>query len=92
MIKFILLSVINVMTYALLAYVILSWLITARIGGQTVGRIYLSLAQLLEPILTPIRKIVPMFGTVELAPLIAFIVLRVLSSFINRPFMWRLLI
>ncbi|MQF86205.1 MAG: YggT family protein [SAR202 cluster bacterium] len=84
MIKFILLSVINVMTYALLAYVILSWLITARIGGQTVGRIYLSLAQLLEPILTPIRKIVPMFGTVDLAPLIAFIVLRVLSSFINR--------
>ena len=84
MIKFILLSFINVATYALLAYVILSWLVTARIGGQTVGRLYMSLAQLIEPLLIPIRKVIPVFGTVDLAPLIAFIILRVLSSFINR--------
>ena len=74
MIKEIVLTLLNVMTYALLAYVILSWLITARIGGQTVARIYISLGQLVEPLLTPI----------DLAPLIAFVILRVLSAWINR--------
>lgn len=84
MIKVILLSFINIMTYALLAYVILSWLISARIGGQTVARIYISLGQLVEPFLSPIRKILPKFGTLDLAPLIAFVILRIVGSWVNR--------
>ena len=84
MIKEIVLTLLNVMTYALLAYVILSWLITARIGGQTVARIYISLGQIVEPLLTPIRKVVPVFNSIDLAPLIAFVILRVLSAWINR--------
>jgi YggT family protein len=58
----------------LLARVILSWT-NPRGGGQITALVY----QLTEPILAPIRRIVPPTGGLDWSPLIAMLIVGVIS-------------
>ena len=60
----------------IVARVIVSWL--APSGGGVVAFIY----QATEPILSPIRRVVPPSGGLDWAPLIAMVVLVVLERFV----------
>jgi YggT family protein len=77
----------NVLYYAvyaytaiLLIYAIVSWIPSLR------GRWVYALAALVEPVLIPIRRIIPPVGGLDLAFLIVLLVLQLLV----RPALWRL--
>lgn len=58
--------------YMILVYILMSWLPNLRENfiGELLGR-------LVEPFLTPFRKIIPpLFGTFDISPFIAIVVLR----------------
>ena len=68
----------GVLWLLIVARVVVSWL--APSGGGLVAFIY----QATEPILAPIRRIVPPTGALDWSPLIAIVVLGVLLRFVVR--------
>ncbi len=67
----------QVMTLAIFARVLLSWFPMAP-GNRLVAIVY----DVTEPILGPIRKLVPPMGMLDLSPFIAMIVLQVLAGIV----------
>ncbi len=60
---------------ALLARVIVSWIAPSS-DNPIVAVIY----QLTEPILAPIRKVLPSLGTIDFSPMVAILVLALIQS------------
>ncbi len=69
----------RVLYIALLARVVLSWL---NLGSDNplVSIVY----QITEPLLAPIRKVLPTFGTLDLSPMVAMLAVWIVSSVFNR--------
>lgn len=58
--------------YMILVYILMSWLPNLR--ENFIGEL---LGKLVEPYLTPFRRIIPpLFGTLDISPIVAIIVLR----------------
>lgn len=71
--------------FIMIIHIIMSWLISFQVlnlGQQTVAQIWQGLNRLLEPIYTPIRRILPDTRPLDLAPLVAFIVIISLRDYI----------
>jgi YggT family protein len=60
-------------TFVLLAYAVVSWIPDLRSS-----RFVYYLARLVEPVLTPVRRIIPPLGGLDLAFLIVLLVLQLL--------------
>lgn len=69
----------------MLVHVIMSWLISFQILNlrqPLVYQIWDGLNRLLEPIYRPIRRVLPDTGALDLAPLVAFIIVIALRNII----------
>ncbi len=84
MIRSLVFLLIDILWVALLAQVILSWLIVAGVRNDIVIRLYRSVTQLLDPIMRPLRRVIPTIGMVDITPLVAFILLAVLRQVLYR--------
>jgi len=73
---YLLVRVIQIYTYLIFARVLMSWII--RDPGNP---IYHFLYELTEPVLAPIRRIMPSMG-LDLSPIIAYMVLNLLARLI----------
>ena len=72
---------VNVYTVLLFIYAVISWIPDLRRG-----RWVYALASVIEPVLTPVRRIIPPLGGLDLAFLIVLLVLQLLV----RPALWSL--
>jgi YggT family protein len=72
--KHILLTVIELYSFALIGYILLSWFPNARESG--IGRF---LATICEPYLEPFRRIIPPLGMIDISPIVAIIALNFAS-------------
>ena len=70
---------INLVFYALLGMIILSWLAP---GASHPGAELLY--QLSEPFLSPFRRIVPNLGGLDLSPILLFVVINILEAILIR--------
>ena len=68
----------EVLTFAIFIRVILSW-VSPRPNALTV-----ILGKITEPILAPLRRIIPMAGMFDLTPLVAIIILQLIAAFLPR--------
>ena len=68
-----------VLTIAILARVILSWLPIGGANNPLVAIVY----QITEPILAPLRRIVPRVGMLDLTPMIAMIILVIIQRVVS---------
>jgi len=68
----------EVLTIAIFIRVILSWFIS-RPNTLTV-----ILDKITEPILAPLRRIIPRAGMFDLTPLVAIIILQIIAAFLSR--------
>ena len=64
---------------AIFIRIILSW-----VGMDTRNPVVIFLHDITEPILAPIRRFIPPMGMLDLTPMMAFILLLVLSRFVTR--------
>ncbi len=71
---FTLIRLIEIYSWVLIIYIILSWFPNARSSsfGEALGRIC-------EPYLEPFRRIIPPIGMIDISPLVAFFVLHLAS-------------
>ncbi len=71
----------------IIAHIVMSWLISFQvlnIRQPLVSQIWYGLTQLLEPIYGPIRRFLPRISGVDLAPLVAIILVIVLQRALIR--------
>ncbi|MCW8843658.1 MAG: YggT family protein [Rhodobacteraceae bacterium] len=77
--------ILDVAFFIMIIHIIMSWLISFQVlnlGQQFVAQIWFGLNRLLEPIYTPIRNILPDTRPLDLAPLVAFIIIISLRDYI----------
>ncbi|AIQ13889.1 YggT family protein [Paenibacillus durus] len=66
----------NIYFYMIIFYVLMSWLPNVR--DNFIGEL---LGKLVEPYLTPFRKIIPpLFGTIDFSPFVALLVLELAAN------------
>ncbi len=87
--------VLSIVWWIFLIMIIMSWLIQFNVintQNRFVEAVWRVVNQITEPILKPIRRIVPPMGGFDLSPIIVFIVIFFLQSFIGNdlPRMLRL--
>ena len=72
---------IYVLTIAIFARVIVSWIAFGRRGGENpiVAFIY----QITEPILAPVRRILPRTGMIDFSPMVTLLLLLLLQRLIH---------
>ena len=71
--------------WVFLFMIIMSWLISFNVintRNQFVAGVWRVLNQVTEPILRPIRRIIPPIGGLDLSPIIVFVIIFFLQSFI----------
>ncbi len=77
----ILLLILSVVQFIIIAHIILSWLINFQVislSSPFVASIWDGLNRLLEPAYSKIRQFIPDLGGIDLAPLIALIIVYAL--------------
>ena len=75
----------NLVWWLILASVVLSWLFAfniVNVNNPTVRQISYGLQRMTEPLLAPIRRILPAMGGLDLSPIILLILLEFLRQFI----------
>lgn len=75
--------ILSVAYFIMIAHIILSWLIAFGVLNYRqpmVAQIWEGLNKLLEPIYGPLRRMLPDTGGLDLAPLVAFILLIALRN------------
>ena len=75
----IIIVILQVMTFAIFARMLLSWFPQNPNNGLVVA-----LFRVTEPILEPFRRIIPRFGMFDLSPMVAIIVLQVVAGVLSR--------
>ncbi|ARE40317.1 Integral membrane protein YggT, involved in response to extracytoplasmic stress (osmotic shock) [Rhodovulum sp. P5] len=82
----ILLMILNIVYFIIIVQIIMSWLISFNVLNvyqPIVGQIWRGLNQLLEPIYSPVRRILPNTGSIDLAPLVVLIAIFALKIIIG---------
>lgn len=77
--------VLSVVYVIMIVHIIMSWLINFQVLNMhqpIVGQIWTGLNKLLEPIYQPIRRYMPDTHPLDLAPLVAFVIVIALRSII----------
>lgn len=74
--------ILNIVSFLLIVWIVLSWLISFRIVNphqQLVYQVNTALNRLFEPMLRPIRRIMPDTGSLDLSPIVLFIAIEVIQ-------------
>jgi YggT family protein len=81
--------ILNLYTYIIIASAIFSWLYAFNVinsGNQFVGMIGNFLHQATEPLLRPIRRIMPNLGTIDVSPIVLllgiFLLQRIIAYYV----------
>jgi YggT family protein len=78
-------NVFNLVWWLILASVVLSWLFAfniVNVNNPTVRQISYGLSRMTDPLLSPIRRILPSLGGLDLSPIILLILLEFLRQLI----------
>jgi YggT family protein len=84
----VLILILQVYFYAVLAWVILSWIPTS--SDHPLGRVNVFLDRIIYPVILPVRRVIPPLrlggGMLDLSPIVLLIGLRLLMSLVGRLF------
>lgn len=79
-------AIINLYTFVIIAAVILSWLISFNVinrHNQLVDAIWRTCQALTEPLLRPIRNMMPNLGGIDISPIVLLLGLNALQLGVN---------
>ena len=77
--------ILGVVYFVMIVHIIMSWLINFQVLNlqqPLVSQIWVGLNRFLEPIYEPIRRILPNTGALDLAPLIALLIVISMRAYI----------
>ena len=79
-------QIINLYIWTLLAYLVTGWLIAFKIINpwQPVVRMIIdALSRIHEPLLRPVRRILPDFGALDVSPIVLFLIAQFLRNLLH---------
>lgn len=79
----ILLWLIQLLIYAFVGRAIISWLFMAGVRNEFVMRLNQALGTITEPLIAPLRRVIPPLGMFDITPLVAIIGLIALRAIIR---------
>ena len=82
----VLLLVLNLFQWSLVVYILISLLVQFGVVNpyhSIINLIQNSLSQIHEPILNVLRRYIPIFGNLDLTPLIVFVVIHFISGILR---------
>jgi len=77
----------NIFQWVVIIMIIMSWLIqfnVINLHNQFVAMIWDAVNRLTEPVLGPIRRVLPSFGGIDLSPVVLFLGIMFLQGIIGR--------
>jgi YggT family protein len=77
--------ILSIVWWVFLIMIIMSWLISFNVintRNQFVASIWRVVNAITEPILRPIRRVIPPMGGLDLSPIVVFVVIFFLQNFI----------
>ena len=77
--------ILDIAFFFMLAHIIMSWLINFQVLNlhqPMVAQIWQGINRLLEPIYQPLRRVLPNTNPLDLAPLVAFVIIISLRDYI----------
>ena len=77
--------ILSVVFFIMIVHIVMSWLITFQVLNlrqPVIAQIWYGLNNLLEPVYRPIRNFLPNTGGLDLAPLVAFVIVIALRDII----------
>ncbi len=77
--------ILNLVWWVFLIMIVMSWLISFNVintRNQFVYGVWRALNQLTEPILRPIRRVIPAVGGLDLSPIVVFVIIFFLQQLI----------
>ena len=81
------LLVLQIYWYIVLVMIIMSWLVAFNVvntRNQFVNQVWRILNQLTDPVLRPIRRMLPNFSGLDLSPLVVFVAIYFIQQVIAR--------
>ena len=78
--------ILNLVWWVFLIMIIMSWLISFNVintRNEFVAAIWRTVNAVTDPILRPIRRIIPPMGGLDLSPIVVFVIIFFLQSFIG---------
>jgi YggT family protein len=69
----------QILTFAIFFRAILSWFAMGT-RSPIVASLYHALSLITEPILAPLRRIIPMIGMMDITPIVAIILLQIIGQ------------
>lgn len=76
---YMLMLVLNVLSFALIVWIIISWLVSFRVlntSNRFVYAVYDGLNRLFEPMLRPIRRHMPNLGHIDISPIVLILLIE----------------
>jgi YggT family protein len=80
-------AVVQLIIFVVIASAILSWLIAfdvLNVRNRIVNQIWRGLDALTDPLLRPIRRVVPLLGGIDLSPVVLILLLQALTILVDR--------
>jgi YggT family protein len=75
----------NLYWWVVIIWIVMTWLVQFNVinsRNELVRMIGSTLNQLVEPVLRPIRRRLPMFGAMDLSPIVLFLIILLIQRFI----------
>lgn len=88
------LPILSLLTIVIFVHVILSWLVAFNVvnpHNQFVNIVGRTVAAIVEPLLAPIRRILPPLGGMDLSPIILLLLIMFLRNYIFADLLFRAL-
>jgi YggT family protein len=70
----------QVFTFAVFFNAILSWIVMVSPRNRFIISLYLVFRQITNPILAPLRRIIPLIGMMDITPIIAIVILQIIGQ------------
>ena len=83
----VILIILDIYWWVVLAMIILSWLISFNVvntRNQFVDQVWRVLLALTDPVLRPIRRVMPKFSGIDVSPIVLFIIIFAIQQVIVR--------
>tara|TARA_A100001015_G_scaffold78833_1_gene87496 strand:+ start:1039 stop:1323 length:285 start_codon:yes stop_codon:yes gene_type:complete len=84
--------ILDIAFFIMIVHIIMSWLINFQVLNlhqPMVAQIWQGINRLLEPIYQPLRRVLPNTNPLDLAPLVAFVIIISLRDYILPEFLLR---
>ena len=76
-------AIIRLLLLAIFAQVVLSWVLALGVRSPFLLTLYRAVSSITEPLMRPLRRVIPPIGMIDITPMVAIIILLILHQVVD---------